>query len=261
MDEPCHPSSTRKAPPASSVRTSARTSDPPSRGEIRADGRIRSGRRSRTRNSASPPVPTVPMRHRAGARGAGGVYEDLRRGAVAGGESALALRSCQGEAASRAGGDLHPGVARGVREAGGFAEHALPAQEFKGGGRCSDDCSASADAVAHRTAPALSASSTSEGVGTADSPIGFPSLRLLQGVAALHDACQLVVQTFGPDPDAATRHPCHRYRRPVTHVPAAHALCHTRTTGTDPRSRPVVGRSQPHDRQRSASAARAGRCY
>lgn len=40
---------------------------------------------------------------------------DLRRGAVAGGESTLALRSCQGEAASRAGGVLCPGATGRVR--------------------------------------------------------------------------------------------------------------------------------------------------
>lgn len=56
--------------------------------------------------------------------------KDLRRGAVAGGESSLALRSCQSKAATRAGGDLCPGVTGHVGEVGDSTEYASPAQEL-----------------------------------------------------------------------------------------------------------------------------------
>jgi len=46
--------------------------------------------------------------------GGGRTGLNLRRGAAAGGESSLAPRSCQSEAASRAGGDLCGGAAVGA---------------------------------------------------------------------------------------------------------------------------------------------------
>jgi hypothetical protein len=86
------------------------------RGRARPDGRRppHAGARLRTR---APVGATAAGACEAGAGvrahepegGTGRVGGHLRRGAVAGGESALALRSCQGEAACRAGGDRGPG--------------------------------------------------------------------------------------------------------------------------------------------------------